>query len=438
MKPRPKQRSARPPKRAPSRVLEGKVRDVTDAGDSVVETEAGIVLVSGGFPGESVRVRTEEQRAGVTRGALLAVLTGSPDRIEPACAIAERCGGCPLMGLAPEAQRALKLGRVQRALTGLCADGVSVSFEPTPDVLGYRRRARLGFRKLGQGALLGYHAHGSKQLVALERCPILTPLLAAALERVQARLVPALEGAGEIELDAGTDEQVSVAVRCDAAVSSALYKVAEQLASDAPIARVALHVAGGAPARYGAPHDAAVLASDGLPLSAPAHGFSQVNAAVNARLQALVLELAQPEGARVLELYAGHGNFTRALAAQAAALSAVEGDAAAAQACRENLRVRGFKQARVTAADVRTLELREHCDVVVLDPPRGGCAVLERLVAQSRASRVVYISCHMTTLSRDLRALHAAGWVVDRAHALDMFPQTGHVEAVVRMRKVAS
>ena len=147
---------------------------------------------------------------------------------------------------------------------------------------------------------------------------------------------------------------------------------------------------------------------------------------------------AEASAARVLELYAGHGNFTCGLAAQAAQLTAVEGEAAAVEACRANLRARERVNARVMVADVRTLPLREHYDVVVLDPPRGGCAELSRLVAQSRAARVVYISCHMTTLSRDLRALQQAGFVVDRAHALDMFPQTGHVEAVVRMRKAAS
>ena len=413
------------------------MRDVTDVGDSVVETEAGIVMVSGGFPGESVRVRTEEQRAGVIRGSLLAVLTPSADRIESACAIAARCGGCPLMGLSPDAQRGVKRARVERALQGLCAPGVELCFEPAHASLAYRRRARLAFRKLGQGGVLGYHAHGSKQIVDAAQCPILTPVLEAALSHVRRTLLPVLEGAGEIELDELGAEHVAVALRCESAVSSTLYAAAEQLSAARPITRVTLSVAGGAPARYGEP-ESARLGDDGLPFSAPAHGFSQVNAQVNARLQALVLELAEASAARVLELYAGHGNFTCGLAAQAAQLTAVEGEAAAVEACRANLRARERVNARVMVADVRTLPLREHYDVVVLDPPRGGCAELSRLVAQSRAARVVYISCHMTTLSRDLRALQQAGFVVDRAHALDMFPQTGHVEAVVRMRKAAS
>jgi 23S rRNA (uracil1939-C5)-methyltransferase len=164
-----------------------------------------------------------------------------------------------------------------------------------------------------------------------------------------------------------------------------------------------------------------------------AHGFSQVNAAVNQRLRELVSELAQPQESRVLELYAGHGNFSLGLSEHATQLLAVEGDTAAADACRKNLRARERTHAQVLASDVRALQLKERYDVVVLDPPRGGCPNLAALVQAARPQRVVYVSCHMTTLSRDLRALHAAGFVVDRVHALDMFPQTGHVEAVVRM-----
>jgi 23S rRNA (uracil1939-C5)-methyltransferase len=87
---------------------------------------------------------------------------------------------------------------------------------------------------------------------------------------------------------------------------------------------------------------------------------------------------------------------------------------------------------------VRTLQLKERFDVVVLDPPRGGCPNLAALVDAARPRRVVYVSCHMTTLSRDLRALHANGFRADRVHVLDMFPQTGHVEAVVRMVRAPS
>lgn len=411
------------------------MRDVTDSGDSVVETEAGIVMVSGGLPGEQVRVRVESSRGGVARGSVDALLSRSPARIEASCGIAERCGGCPLMSLALDAQRALKLERVERAVSRVALPKVRAEFEPSPSALAYRRRARLHFRKLGSGTLLGYHAHHARQLVDVERCLVLEPALQTALELVRSALAPTLTGAGEIELSSLDATRVAITVRADAVQSPEAYRAAEALAGRAPISFAAVHVGEGAAAEFGERPES--RASDGLPWLAPHGGFAQVNASVNARLREHVNTLAEPEDARVLELYAGHGNFTLGLSEHASALFAVEGDAAAADACRENLRARRRSNTRVTASDVRKLKLNDRYDVIVLDPPRGGCPELATIAAQARPERVVYVSCHMTTLSRDLRALRELGYAADRVLALDMFPQTGHVEAVVRMRKSA-
>jgi 23S rRNA (uracil1939-C5)-methyltransferase len=135
----------------------------------------------------------------------------------------------------------------------------------------------------------------------------------------------------------------------------------------------------------------------------------------------------------VLELYAGHGNFTVALAPLAASLCAVEADARAAEACRTNVAERGLTSVRVIAGSTEQLNVTGRFDVLVLDPPRAGAASLAALVARHKPARVVYVSCHMTTLGRDLRAVRELGFRVDRAHVLDMFPQTAHVEAVVRL-----
>ncbi|HEX2678797.1 MAG TPA: hypothetical protein VHM19_19225, partial [Polyangiales bacterium] len=92
--------------------LEGVVRDVTQAGASVVETSEGVVFVHGGLPGEQVRVRVNERRQGVLWGELEAVLAASAERVEPPCSLASRCGGCPLMAASANAQHALKLEHV--------------------------------------------------------------------------------------------------------------------------------------------------------------------------------------------------------------------------------------------------------------------------------------------------------------------------------------
>jgi 23S rRNA (uracil1939-C5)-methyltransferase len=412
-------------------VLEGRVRDVTDAGDAVVETERGIVMARGALPDERVRVRIDAARGGVLRGAVLAVLSPSPDRIQPDCVLSERCGGCPLMSLALGAQRRLKLERVERAVSGLFGQPTAIQLEELGPAFGYRRRARFAFKQISRSVVLGYRAHASQQLIDVAQCPVLDPALAEALLGVRSLLVPVLAGAGEIELSTLEPGQVYVSVRAAAALPAESYRAAEALAARAPVVSVALRVADGAPARFG---QAALDATQ----SAAGDGFSQVNATVNARLQELVFELAETRAARVLELYAGQGNFTLGLAQHAESLIAVESNPASANACRERLRAHHCLQARVIASDVANARLPDRCDVIVLDPPRAGAAELAGLAVRARAQTVVYVSCHMTTLGRDLRALHAAGFVADRVHALDMFPQTAHIEAVVRMRRIAS
>lgn len=414
-----------------SAVVVGRVRDLVDSGESVVETELGVVLVRGGLPGEQVRVRAEAARQGVRHGQLVEVLTASSARVEPACAVVDRCGGCPMMRLDLTAQRELKRERVLRALRSGGFD-CEVALEPVGEGLGYRRRARLAFRRTAQRCLIGYRQGSGHQLVDVDDCPVLDRALNAALGQIRGQLAGALEGSGTLTLDSDDSGRVVVQLICDQPVGPAVYRAAEALASVAPICGVSLRVGTGAPASF-ADAQVRARASDARPLRAP--GFSQANAEVNRRLSELVVELAQPSGARVLELYAGHGNFSVELAGSAAAFWAVEGDRAAAEACRENLAARGLSHARVLAQDVATLSLRERVDVVVLDPPRAGAKPLAALVERARAQRVVYVSCHMTTLARDLKALAPLGFRAERAHALDMFPQTAHIEAIVLLKK---
>jgi 23S rRNA (uracil1939-C5)-methyltransferase len=418
--------------KAHAAVLDARVRDVTESGDSVLETSAGIVLARGGLPGEQVRVRVLEARAGVLRGLLQGISSASADRIEPRCPITARCGGCPLMSLALPAQHRLKIERVQRAVAGLGAGALPVQLEAAGPAFGYRRRARFGFRMVGKVGMLGYRVAAKHAIVDVSECVVLEPALARALRCVRATLLPLLVGSGEIELNALDLERVAVAVHCDAAVAPEFYRAVERLVGQAPIVSATLQVEAGAAARFGV--STPELGVSGLPPSAADDGFSQVNAAVNVRLVELVLALAEAQGARVLELYAGQGNFTLGLAAEAATLVAVEANASAAQACRQNLRARGLGQARVIASPVEKAALPARCDVLVLDPPRGGCPEIAGIAARLKPARIVYVSCSMTTLTRDLRALLGAGYSADRVHALDMFPHTGHVEAIVRLR----
>jgi len=126
--------------------------------------------------------------------------------------------------------------------------------------------------------------------------------------------------------------------------------------------------------------------------------------------------------------------FAVALAAQAATLLAIEQDEAAAEACRENLKARGLG-GTVRTADAEAFRPKGTPDVVVLDPPRSGAPGAVKRIIRVEIPEVVYVSCDPPTLARDVRTLCDAGWRVTDAIALDMFPQTAHMECVVRLER---
>jgi 23S rRNA (uracil1939-C5)-methyltransferase len=178
--------------------------------------------------------------------------------------------------------------------------------------------------------------------------------------------------------------------------------------------------------------ESAIPAYDGTSLKAPAGSFCQANDAINRLLVDYVTQLARPTGMRILELHCGVGNFTVSLAKTAAALVAVESDPAACEACRANVARRGL-EARVVRGDANHPPEGRY-DVVVLDPPRQGAKELfEDGRALERAARVVYVSCDSATLGRDLRLARNRGFRLDAIMAFDMFPQTAHLETLVRL-----
>ncbi|MCC7534687.1 MAG: class I SAM-dependent RNA methyltransferase [Deltaproteobacteria bacterium] len=418
-------------KRAPVGI-EGHVRDLAFGGEGVVVTDAGVLFVAGVLPGETVRVVPE--RAGKPpRGRLLEVLSPSVDRVEPPCPIADRCGGCPLMSLAPHAQRHAKRAWIEKAVAEVGAPAVEeVAAERA---LGYRRRAR--FRWRGAPRALGFDVARTRTLVDIERCAVLEPALSLALDAVRSRLLPHLSGQGELALALGAGGVAVARVTSDATQRPATYEAARTLVERADLAGVVLEIAGAGPASIGDPREH-TAGLDGLPLvGTPAGGFSQANREVNDMLVRKAVELASHAGRRVLELYAGHGNLTIALALEAQSVVAVETDRHACTALRANLEARAHRHVRVVealAADHVARVGRSEHDVLVVDPPRGGLdrAVLAR-IPQLRIPRIVYVSCNPPVLARDLAQLASHGYRADRAVALEMFPQTSHVEALVSL-----
>jgi 23S rRNA (uracil1939-C5)-methyltransferase len=402
-------------------------------GDAVGRDPSGrAVFVAGAAPGDLVEVALVEEKARFARGELVRVVEAGAVRREAPCPIAARCGGCPFMHVDEAAQREAKQAIVARALGRAAPDVVVRPIAYDPDgTLGWRTRARM--RIDGSGAI-GFSGRRSHALVPVERCLALDPRLDAALqEAARAARRAGLRAEGEIAGVVADDGRVHLALECeDERALGALEAAAGALVGVAGVVGVVAR----AGRREAVAGERELALASGERTSAA--GFQQANARMNTRLRAAVVELlaldAAPVPPRLLELYAGDGNLTRAVAAAGPVrLLAVEGEPAAAARLRRNVAALAGVDARAddaARAARRLADAGERFDAVLLDPPRAGAADAVPHLARLGAARIVYVSCDPMTLARDVEALAKQGYAARVAQPFELMPQTSHVEVV--------
>jgi 23S rRNA (uracil1939-C5)-methyltransferase len=394
----------------------GRQRDPAGA-ESASDGRATFVPLAA--PGERVRARIEREKGRVAWAELTAIERPGSDRVPPPCPLFGSCGGCQWQHVSIGAQRAAKKAIVERAL-GISIPPVRVV---GPD-FGYRDRAKLTVGKAGTSpgttaGTLGFHARRSHDVVDLgdpPRCPLFGPELARALPALRA-LARGMAAGIELEAQAGAEGVHLNVVGADAVSTAHARREIDRL-NEAGIVGLSL---AGKPTLGRAEVDVAEPGSP--PLAISAGGFAQVGRAANAALVATVMEAVGPDPGVVLEMYAGSGTFTRHLVTgigERGRVFACDGDPAAVARGRRN----------VPAAAWSARPPPDSPDTVVLDPPREGADRFHLTAAIRARRRIVYVSCDPQTLGRDARHLKADGFRLVRAVALDLMPQTFHVEVV--------
>lgn len=414
--------------------------------DGVVNVGSRQVLVSGAIVGERVRIGPVRREGNAWRAPLLAVLSPSPDRAADACADLLRCGGCPLGHVRRPAQLERKASALQDALgrAGVRVESARFKCEAPEPGRGYRTRTRLAWLKGERETEVGYRPLRSRDIVVPARCVVIEPIVETARLEITRLLGPHLVGSGRIHLAASqtsSGERAVVArLESEAPQSTRVFRTVEDLAKGGVLAGARLRFGGASvDVEIG---DATERSADvdGRLLEAPAGSFRQAHLAAARVLGQAVLGAARPEGASVLELFAGHGHFTLALASRARRTLAVELDAAAVAALRANaeahrvpVEARAADAAAALTEVARTFERRPSTprfDVVVLDPPRGGALACIAPIASIAPSRLVYVSCDVESFSRDAHRMATAGFELSEITLFDLFPDTAHIEIV--------
>jgi 23S rRNA (uracil1939-C5)-methyltransferase len=433
----------------PTAPVAADIESLSHDGRGVCHVDGKAVFVPGALPGEQVLFRYTRRARRHDEGVVEQVLTPAPERVEPRCAHFGVCGGCALQHMDPAAQVHLKQGLLAEALARI---GKVVPERWLPPLSGepwgYRRKARLGVRfveKKGR-VLVGFRERGSAFVADLARCDVLRPEVGERLPQLAA-LVESLsirERVAQIEVAQGDGPTVLIFRVLDPPTE------ADHARFLAFAAETGLHVY----LQPGGADSVAPLPGQDVRLtySLPAHAveigfepfdFTQVNLELNRLMLDQALELLDPQpDERVLDLFCGLGNFTLPIARRAAAVVGVEGDAGLVLRARRNAEQNGIGNAEFQQADLYGEPTaaapwhRERFDKALLDPPRTGAREVLDALAATGVRRIVYVSCYPATLARDAAQLvHALGFRLVAAGAMDMFPHTAHLESMALLER---
>jgi 23S rRNA (uracil1939-C5)-methyltransferase len=420
--------------------LELRIEKGVYRGLGLARHEGRVIFVPRAFPDERLRARVTDVERGFARAVAEATLEPSPGRRPAPCPHAERCGGCVYQELDYTFQVALKRDILAEALrrAGVAFDG-AIDVAAGPET-GWRTRATFHFDARADGLRLGLHEEGTHSVVDIERCLQLTP----AMDEAMRGLKQALSGRRDLwsklrnlHLASGLDAGLVATLETSLAPAEVAALVPLRSAAPGLTGFAALTEEQGRPAfvlLHGSPWLGHRVS--GLALKSHARAFFQGNRFLVEDLVRCVLDLA-PADRPALDLYAGVGIFALTLARRGQAVRAVEADEIAADDARENARRLSISGFRMETSDVRRALAAwpaEKHEVVILDPPRTGAGLdVVELIAARRPRAVVYVSCDPPTLGRDLAHFAKQGYRMDALRAFDMFPDTFHVEAVVRL-----
>ena len=428
-------------KAKPKASLVGKTLTFTiDSSDyevqGIAKQQDKIVFVSNALPGEQVQAKVLEDKAGFIKASTVKLLNASPLRVTPPCRYASQCGGCQLQHISEQDQRSLKqqgIDTLLRHQTGLA----TLPWQPmlTDDSESYRRRARIGiwYDKKTKQLSVGFRQTADKRIINVAQCLVLAKPLAP-IFAVLSRVIPTLRDPSVVThadvLLAG--EQVFISLRH---VKPLTDSEKQQFIAAWP---EAVWLGEAQPGQFDYWQQQAVpqyqLAEQALTLQFSPDDFIQVNSALNQKMVSQALQWLQINADDVvLDLYAGIGNFTLALAQRAKTVRALEGVAKMVQQLATNAKLNGLSNVEAYQADLhlpwpKAQWNKPQYTKVLLDPARAGAQGAVEQIVRLKPAQILYVSCNAATFARDAKVLLGSGYRLEKIAGIDMFSHTSHLE----------
>lgn len=445
-------------------LIEISITGMTAEGMGVGHHGGMAVFVPLTAPGDTAEVKIVKVLKNFSYGRLERLLFPSPDRIQPDCPAFSQCGGCCYRHISYEAELKIKWTKVRDALTriGGLEDLPLRPILGAAERNGYRNKALLPLGTAADGSLtMGFYAVNSHRIVNCERCLLQPEEFSAAMDAFRQWAEQYGDPVYQEEAHTGRmrrlylrkGEKTGETMACvvvngnglhhEQELVSALRAAVPGLASVIVNSnRERTNVALGKQCRTVWGSDTIQDHLCGLSFRLSPLSFYQINRSQAERLYEKAAEYAGLTGRELLlDLYCGAGTIGLSMAKKARKVIGVEIVPEAVENARQNAADNHISNAEFLCGDAAqaAVELSrrgERPDVIVLDPPRKGCAGdLIETVVNFQPRRIVYVSCDPATLARDLKRFAELGYPPVEATPVDMFPATSHVETVVLMSR---
>ena len=383
--------------------LKVRIERIVPRGFGIAFSDGLTIFVALTVAGDLVDIRLTEIKGKTAFAEVETVIEPSPDRATPPCPYFGSCGGCDFQQMNYAAQLAAKVAMVRDCLHRIAKTEWTdqIPIIPSPLELGYRLRAQWHVETTSKK--IGYYRRDSRDLVDIEKCIVLAPELNGELDALRRELPWETFYSDKLQVDAalGSDGRVSIH-------SGELAEPANEIEIQA--------------------------AGESFKLSAKSF-FQGNRAMVDTLVETAIGDAA---GRRAFDLYCGVGLFTLPLARRFEHVIGVEESYDSIEFAKRNATNANIGNAEFRTESVRRFlsnVVESDLDFVLLDPPRAGTekdTVMNLIRLKPR--RVSYVACEPSVLARDLKRFVENGYSIDSIAALDLFPQTHHVETVVHLK----
>lgn len=435
------------------------ITDVTNEGSGVGKYEGMAVFVPLTAVGDIAKVKILKVKKSYAYGKLTELISESENRIENNCPHFSKCGGCAFRHIGYKAECELKYNKVYETVKRLGG----VDLKPKPILFDgderYRNKAQY---PVAQNGNVGFYAFHSHRIIECSDCllqpPIFSKITDVVTEWIKGNDISIYDEEKHKGLlrhiyirkaEVTNEIMVTLVINGDSLPFS--EPLCERLKSvcgedlksiQLNINRDNTNVILGKECKtlYGEDYINDILC--GVKVRLSPLSFYQVNHTMAEKLYAKAKEYANPKGKTVIDLYCGAGTIGLSMANDAKSIIGVEVIPQAIEDAKFNAKANGIDNARFICADAsvaakKLASEKVKSDVVIVDPPRKGCAkeVIEIIANNFKPERVVYVSCDPATLARDIKIFSELGYKLKEYTPADLFPRTSHTECVALISK---